>query len=70
MKPLELVRQTLAENANISATELATLIEKKHGVKIDPSFVPVYKATLQQMEKSSRSTPGPLPPFTKQSLIR
>ena len=52
MKPLDLVREALAENDNISASELVSLIEKKHGVTIDPSFIPVYKATLRQMEKS------------------
>lgn len=55
MKPLDLVRQVLAESSNMSAAELSSHIEKKHGVKIDPSFILVYKATLEQMEKSVRS---------------
>lgn len=55
MKPLDFVRQALAENSGVSAAELSSLIEKKHGIKIEPSFIPVYKATLQQLAKSAGS---------------
>ena len=46
MKPLDFVRQALAENSGMSVAELSSYIEKKHGLKIEPSFIPVYKATL------------------------
>jgi hypothetical protein len=54
MQPLDLVRQALAENSTLTAAELSSHIEEKHGVKIEPRYIPLFKATLQQMEKTTQ----------------
>ena len=54
MEPMELYRNAVAEIGDVSAAELSAYIEKKHGVKIEPPFIPLFKATLQQMERTAR----------------
>ena len=54
MAPMELYRNAVAETSDVSADELSAHIEKKHGVKIEPPFIPIFKATLQQMERPAR----------------
>lgn len=51
MKPMELFRRALAEIGDVSAAELSAHMEKKHGVKIKPALIPLYKATLQDLER-------------------
>jgi hypothetical protein len=47
MDKLELVQTVLRELGNVSAQELSAFIEKKHGVKIDPKYIPVFTASIQ-----------------------
>lgn len=47
MDKLELVQIALRELGDVSAQELSAFIEQKHGVKIEPKFIPVYKASLR-----------------------
>ena len=47
MDRLELVQIAFRELGDVSAQELAAFIEKKHGVKIAPKFIPLYKASLR-----------------------
>ena len=54
MTPIELYRQAVAEIGDVSATELSAHIEKNHGVTIEPAYVPLFKATLQQLERTAR----------------
>ncbi len=54
MKPLELFRLALAEIGDVPAAEISAHLEKQHGVKIEPAFIPVFKATLQDHEKLTR----------------
>ena len=54
MKPLDLFRCAVAEIGNVSAAELSAHLEKKHGVKIEPAFIPVFKATLRDLERTTR----------------
>jgi hypothetical protein len=54
MKPMELFRRAVAEIGYVSAAELSAHLEKKHGVKIEPAFIPLFKATLQDLEKTNR----------------
>jgi hypothetical protein len=44
---LELVQIALRELGDVSAEELSSFIKKKHGVKIEPKFIPLYKASLR-----------------------
>jgi hypothetical protein len=54
MKPMELFRLAVAEVGNVSAADLSAHLEKTHGVKIEPAFIPVFKATLQDLERTSK----------------
>jgi hypothetical protein len=44
---LELVQSALKELGDLSAQELSSFIEKKYGVKIEPKFIPLYKASIR-----------------------
>jgi hypothetical protein len=54
MKPMELFRLAVAEIGYVSAAELSAHLEKKHGVKIEPAFIPLYRATLEQLERTNK----------------
>ena len=54
MKPMDLFRNAVAEMGDVSAAELSAHLEKKHGVKIEPAFIPVYKATLKELERTNK----------------
>jgi len=54
MKPMELFRRAVAEIGDVSAVELSAYLAKKYGVKIEPAFIPLFKATLQDLEKTSK----------------
>jgi len=51
---LELVRQALAELGDVSAEELATFIERRHGLRIDPRYIPLMRASLRGRELLGR----------------
>lgn len=61
MKPMELFRRAVAEIGYTSAAELSDHLEKKHGIKIDPAFIPLFKATLQDLERTSKHRQGAKP---------
>jgi hypothetical protein len=54
MKPMELFRRAVAEIGDASAAELTAHLEKKHGMKIEPAFIPLFKATLQDLERTNQ----------------
>jgi hypothetical protein len=54
MKPMELFRRAVAEIGDASAAELSAHLEKNHGVKIGPAFIPLFKATLRDLERMAR----------------
>lgn len=47
MDKLELVQFALGQIGDVSSRELSEFIEKQHGVKIEPKFIPLYKASLR-----------------------
>jgi hypothetical protein len=47
----EAVRLALAEIGDAAAPEVAAFVEQKYGVKIDPRFLPVFKATFRAREQ-------------------
>jgi hypothetical protein len=47
----EAVRLALAQLGDVSAPKLVRFIEQRYGLKIDPKFVPVLKATLRAKEQ-------------------
>jgi hypothetical protein len=58
MKPMELFRRAVAEIGEVSAAELSAHLEKKHGVKIDPAYIPVFRETLKELEKTAKLREG------------
>jgi hypothetical protein len=64
MKPMELFRRAVDEIGDASAAELSAHLEKKHGVKIEPAFIPLFKATLQDLKRTNqlRRDAKPFPP--------
>ena len=64
MNPMEAFRRTVAEIGYVSAAELSDHLEKKHGLKIEPAFIPLFRATLQDMERTNklRQDAKPIPP--------
>jgi hypothetical protein len=64
MKPMELFQRAIAEIGDAPAVELSAHLEKKHGVKIHPAFIPLFKATLQDLQKLNkiRQDAKPIPP--------
>lgn len=54
MKPLDLFRRAVAEIGDASAAELSAHLEKQHGMKVEPAFIPVFKATLRDLERMAR----------------
>jgi len=65
MKPMELFRSAVAEIGDASAAELSAHLEKKHGVKIEPAFIPLFKVTLKELEKTSKLRQGAKPTAAK-----
>ena len=54
MKPMEIFQRAVAEIGEASAAELSEHLEKKHGVKIEPAFIPLFKATLQDLKRTNK----------------
>jgi hypothetical protein len=51
MKPMEIFRRAVAEIGDATSAELSAHLEKQHGFKIEPRFIPLYKATLRDLER-------------------
>lgn len=51
MDKLEMVRLALVELGDVPGQELADHIERLHGVRIDPKFLPVFKASLRNKQQ-------------------
>src|SRR5215212_4798629 len=51
----ELVRLALVEVGEASHQELADFIERRHGVRIDPKFLPVVRASVRELERPARA---------------
>ncbi len=66
MKPMELYRLAVAEIGDASADELSAHLEKNHGVKIERAFIPIFKATLQQLERANKLRQDAKPDLLKQ----
>ena len=70
MRPMELFRRAVAEIGDVSAAELSAHLEKKHGVKIEPPFIPLFKATLQGVAQESPGTMQKSPRSPKPSEVK
>jgi hypothetical protein len=54
MKPVDLFRLAVEDIGDASAAELSAHMEKKHGFKVEPAFIPLFKATLRDLERMTR----------------
>jgi hypothetical protein len=54
MNRTELFRLALAEIGDAPSAELSSFIQGKYGVRIDPRYIPVLRATLQDKERMAR----------------
>ena len=50
MEKLEAYRKAVAALGNVSAEELSKYMETNCGIKITPSFIPLYRASLQDLD--------------------
>jgi len=47
MEKLELVRLALQELGDVPAQELSAFIARRHGVTIEPKYLPIFKASIR-----------------------
>jgi hypothetical protein len=50
MDRMTMVRDALEEFGEPSGHDLSAFIEKKHGVKIEPKYIPIYKASIRDKQ--------------------
>lgn len=64
MNKMDFFRLAVAEIGDVSAAELSAHLEQKHGVKIEPAFIPIFKAAQRDIERTSklRQDATPIPP--------
>jgi hypothetical protein len=51
VKIMDAFRQAVEELGHTSAEDLANFIESRYGKKIDPQYVPLFRACLQDLER-------------------
>jgi hypothetical protein len=70
MDKLEMVQIALRELGDVPAQELSAFIEKRHGVRIEPKFIPIFKASIRDKARleaarlaarAARATTEPTP---------
>jgi hypothetical protein len=54
MDKMQAFRLAFAEMGDAPAEALASHIELKYGVRIEPRYIPVFRATVQDLEKLTR----------------
>ena len=51
MGKMEAYRQAVAELGDAPAEAVAKYIEEKYGIEIPPHYIPVYRASLKELNK-------------------
>jgi hypothetical protein len=54
MDKMEAFRLAVAEWGEAPPEQLATLIEQKYGVRIEPRYIPLFRATVKDLEELTR----------------
>jgi hypothetical protein len=54
MKPMEIFRRAVEEIGDVSAAELSAHLERQHSLKVAPVFIPLFRATLQDLDRTSK----------------
>ncbi len=49
-----MVREALAQSEDAAPEAIAAYVERRHGVRIEPRFIPVFTATLEDRERLER----------------
>jgi hypothetical protein len=62
MTKLEMVREALNQLGEVSAHEISAFVESEYGTKIDPAFIPIYRATLKDKERMEKARHRNEPP--------
>ena len=47
---LEMVQQALAVRGEAPSEEITAFIEQGHGVRIEPKFIPIFRATIKDKQ--------------------
>jgi hypothetical protein len=58
MDKMEAFRRAVAELGDVPPEQLSCLIEQKYGVKIEPQYIPVFRASVQDLERLKRLREG------------
>jgi len=51
MDRLELVQLALRDLGDVPAADLSAFIEQQHGVRIEPRYIPIFKASLRDKQR-------------------
>lgn len=54
MEKMEAFRLAVAEVGDVPVEQLSRHIEQKYGVRIEPQYIPLFRASLQDREKLAR----------------
>ena len=52
MTPLEAVENAIAEVGSVSPEKLATFVKRRFGIQVEPKFIPLYRATIQEKTRT------------------
>jgi hypothetical protein len=55
MNKLEIVQHAIRELGDVSLEELSSFIHTTHGLKIEPKFLPIFKASLWDKARAEAS---------------
>lgn len=55
MTKIEMVRQALLHLGEAPPVEISAFIERWHGVRIEPRFIPIVRASLRDLEVLAKS---------------
>ena len=55
MTLLEAVAEALTELGNTAPEKVAALVQKRFGIKIEPKYIPVYRATIQEQRRAEKT---------------
>jgi hypothetical protein len=54
MDKMEAFRRAVAEAGDACPAQLSSLIEQKYGVRIEPRFIPLFRATVKDLDELTR----------------
>jgi hypothetical protein len=54
MDKMEAFRRAVAEWGYAAPEQLASLIEREYGVRIEPRYIPLFRATVKDLEELTR----------------